>query len=280
MILGIDHLALSCEDIHDAAQILASAGYRIKFVEQDVPNHPNKSRFLKAYRSVHSIAYCQGECGTAIELTQHSARLNEAESPYQVLLGTMSIDGRDQVSPQHSYESIWQSALGCRSLRRVSWPKLHAQFWYDAASPTSRAAGIKGVLVPVADIATARHFWSHGLGLHSVQDGTTPAGQNWAKLSFKALMPGWSADVVLAEGQCQVANPTLDAPGFSCLAFLSSNLDNDSRRLWDAGATDSTGDFVIELGQKTMRLEMFRGPDNELIELIEILSAKKEDQRC
>ena len=50
MILGVDHIALSCEDVVVASRQLETAGYHVKFIHQDAPNRPAKRRFLPNFQ--------------------------------------------------------------------------------------------------------------------------------------------------------------------------------------------------------------------------------------
>ena len=58
MILGVEHIALSCENVDNSSEVLRKSGYDVTFVEKDVPNNKAKESFLKLYTPVHSIGYC------------------------------------------------------------------------------------------------------------------------------------------------------------------------------------------------------------------------------
>ena len=64
----------------------------------------------------------------------------------------------------------------------------------------------------------------------------------------------------------------LDDTGFNCLSILSTDLEKDSARLHQMGVIDSSGIFELSIGGKKLKIEIIRAPDNELIELIEVLS--------
>jgi hypothetical protein len=95
-------------------------------------------------------------------------------------------------------------------------------------------------------------------------------GRRWSRLAIRAPVPNWSLTLILVEGAPLIDTPLLDAPGFPCLALLSSALDRDGERLQQAGASDSTGEFQVEVNGKPLRVAVYRAPGGELIELIEI----------
>src|SRR5262245_38618011 len=114
MILGADHIAVSCWDIQDASQQLDAAGYRVRFLQEAVPNRLAKQRFLAAYEPSHAIAYCQAEEGLALELTRHASPLCKAPSPYQVLLGAPLPGSLPFSDVEPAWGAAWRAALDCR----------------------------------------------------------------------------------------------------------------------------------------------------------------------
>jgi hypothetical protein len=83
-------------------------------------------------------------------------------------------------------------------------------------------------------------------------------------------MPAWCFKLLLVETNCAPLAPTLDAPGFACLAFISSGIADDSCRLLKYGAIDSTGPFCVAVNRKELEVEVLRGPAGEYVELLSI----------
>lgn len=267
MILGADHVALSCEDVASASGVLAQAGYRARFLERDLPNPPAKRAFLGAYHPRHSLAYCEGPGGAALELTEHGGALPDAASPYQVLLGAAPPETRAVDMADSPWVCVWQEAFGCRRPRAALWSPLRAQFWHDSDAGGA-ATGVRALLVPVADVARAQEFWLSAMGCGLVAEGRSEAGP-WVRVAFRAPVPQWSLDVILAEGDGQPGSSLLDAAGFPCLGLLSTNVPRDSDRMRQAGAREGSGEFHVEINGKTLRIAVVRGPDGELLELIQ-----------
>jgi catechol 2,3-dioxygenase-like lactoylglutathione lyase family enzyme len=263
VILGVDHVALSCTSIVAATSELEKTGYAVKFVEHDVPNHGSKRALLGAFAASHAIAYAQMERGTAIELTCHGTALVPGPSPYQVLLAAPV----PHATPVESeWGAFWAAALSCRRPEAILWGPLQAELWYDAADRATSPA-IRAILLPVRDAELSARFWTSGLGCTEVASGS--AGERkWRHVRFRTPVASWALDVVLAEGAPLRA--TLDAAGFPCLAVLTSNISRDADRLLEAGAHEPTGTFSVVVGGKPLQVALFRGPDDELIELVEI----------
>jgi len=269
MILGVDHLALSCENLDVDGPAIVRAGFEEKFRQYLVPNSPGKRPFLVEYRPEHSVGYYQTTNSVAIELTQHGTPLKEGESGYQVLLSKPPEGYRSGERKSERWKSVWKRAYSCASPQMAVWPNLQAQFWYDSSDGNDTNTKVKAVLVPVPNLEEAETFWNKGLGCHSYSKSLTGEKPRWSLMGFVSPAGSWSLDVILAESSESRSMPRLDQAGFPCLALLTTSIKRDARRIWNAGAEESTGEFQVEVNGKPLRVAVFRGPDGNLIELIE-----------
>gem|GEM_PF-4481542 len=251
----------------------------MKFLQEGAPNNPAKRPFLRTYEAVHSLAYCQAGRGVAVELTQHGDRSERTNSPYQLLLNGEPPGAEALGDTALPWGPIWRESFGCVCPRASILPDLQAQFWYDAPERSSRPIEIKAVLVPVADLARSMGFWQDGLGCTFVARGTVDPARSWGRVAFRAPLTSWSLDLVLAEERNEITLPLLDAPGFACLALLTTSLERDAMKLEEAGARDATSTFQVSVGGKVLNIVMLRGPDGELIELVEVQRGPSEAGR-
>jgi hypothetical protein len=267
MILGVDHVALSCAQIETAAQQLESLGFTSRFIQRGLLNHPLKRPFLRAYAPEHAIAFCQAPTGVAIELTEHGELGGGAPSPYQVLLASGGA-AFTRGTTDGAVAEVWRASLGCGTPERMGWPALQTELWVDQASDPAAPAGIRALGVPVAEMEPALRLWRDGL---QFREGTAGAasGQRWCELVFRTPVAHWSARVILFEGSSEQSPPMLDQPGFPCLALLSTNLERDSERLQRQGAAETTGAFALEVDGKPLKVALLRGGNGEILELID-----------
>jgi len=267
MILGVDHVALSCGDLAAAVGRLEGAGFRTRFIERDVPNRPAKRPFLRDYRPRHDLAYCESPAGVAVELTRHGPSPGDGQGPYRVLFSG-AVPGEPPPSGEARFEAeAWQAGLGVRPEARC-WPEVPATFWTDAAR--SAPAAIRAVLLPVADLTAALRFWQEGMGCRVSASGTMSAGRGWARLHLAAPVASWSLEILLGQDDRPPAACRLDAAGFPCLAFLSTGVERDAERLQESGGVLWTGAFDLQVGGKGLKIGLLCGPAGEMVELIEV----------
>jgi catechol 2,3-dioxygenase-like lactoylglutathione lyase family enzyme len=271
MILGVDHLALTCTELDAASQQLATSGFPVRFSQRDIPNFAGKAPLLAEYQPLHSMAFCEGTGTTAIELTLHGARMAPTRASYELLLSVQRSSSWSECPPPSNAGKIWEHALGLGAVRCGTWTDSGAIFWFEpeAAAPT----GVRALLVPVRDLDRTISFWKGALGLRGLTEGSTD-GRRWARGRFVSPVPAWCLDVVIAEGEELPPASCLDAPGFPCLALLSTDARRDEAKLLSAGGTESTGVFEVNIDGKGLQVVVLRGPDGELVELLQVNRGK------
>lgn len=269
MILGLDHIALSCEDIGQAAKDLARTDYEIRFLNHDVPNRPAKRAFLRDYVPVHSLAYCHHPDRPPIELTQHSASLQGEPGIYEPLLLALGTDAGVSVRRTPKlHRAAWSLAFDIQATPAL-WDPLGAPMW----TSSSPAQGVRAVLCEVADLDGSIGLWTDGLGFRLTREGRgSDDSGRWCRLTRDGPFSDWSLDLLLVENPTVSRSPTaLDAPGFPCLAFLSTDLAADTEQLAVCGLSETAGGFRVVVNGRHLVVDVGRGPSGELVELIEVL---------
>jgi hypothetical protein len=120
MILGVEHVALSCADIERGAADLADYGFSTAFIERDLPNAPAKTPLLHTYAPRHDIASCRARTGIAVELTAHGGIPAPAVSGYDVRFagdGSGLVSLRVRSACVEDSKAFWCGAMRFRVLR-------------------------------------------------------------------------------------------------------------------------------------------------------------------
>jgi hypothetical protein len=117
------------------------------------------------------------------------------------------------------------------------------------------------VTVLARDALTEQVFFCRGLGFEST-------GGNLLKLNSR--FEQWRINLMVKPSKSSPLDPPLDLCGFGCLAFYSTDVVADSKRLLERGGHDATEPFDIKLGDRRMTVLMLRSPEGTIIELIKI----------
>lgn len=264
MIVGVDHIALSAPALAPAATALRGAGFEPGLSRDPLSDHPAKLPFLGRATAHHATAMYHAKQSVAVEVTVHAPMaVATAQSGYEVLLMSPAEDRGSAAAPAWPSEA-W-AAIG-RHGAACAWPELGARYW-RVAGP---AAGVLAVAARVVDPERSIRFWTEGLALVPAPS----ASRTVRALRSASRFGPWSLDVLLHESPA-AAEATLDAPGFPCLAFVSTDVPRDADRLArHASAVGET--FDLRLGDRDLRLVFARGPSGELVELVGVLRAVRQ----
>lgn len=273
MILGVDHIALSAEEIDGAVRELEELGFSPKFSDVAVPNHRAKQPFLRRFEAAHAVAYCSSRAsGVAIEITVHgSLRAEDAGPGYGVLLAGLSQDGKAMGSKVLEHPlGAWWHRVGKGSAREIRSRHLGTTWWVEVPPGPCAEVGthVEAVMVCVNELERSRAFWTDGLGL---AEGRGVVDQPRSRLLRPSTpLPQWAVDVFLIEtGGSESERWYLDDPGFPCVAFLTTDIDNDRARLRHHGAAEVGEVFNVQVAGLALEVCFLRGPSGEPVELIQ-----------
>jgi hypothetical protein len=118
------------------------------------------------------------------------------------------------------------------------------------------------ILVKVPEVNNFNKFFLSALGFKEKRRNI---------INFKSINSAWCCELEVKEFQTNYSR--VDAIGPSCLAFYSTNIIEDRKRLIDSGAKYCTDVFNINLGVKSLDIIIARVPGGVLVELIQIKKA-------
>lgn len=262
MILGLSHVALSCDDIEASTARLAAFGYGQRFDAPELENHAAKAPFLSRYQPRHHIRALSREGAMAIELLDHGSQVGEqaaalipvfksatpcpdwqARAPDELPIAAEGLDRlrvalgqptRAFHDPVLSMTLLWICADG-------DAPGLHA-----CALPTPDPEATATLLGQLRFRPDASGLWSLLTPLPALQARLIPVTARQAH--------GWTG------------TPRLDAPGCACLAFMARGTDH--ARL-PAALQGHTVSFSLPINGKDSRITLARPDYGPMIELVD-----------
>lgn len=276
MIIGVDHLALSAEDIDKGAAVLSGWGYKPKFINKDVANSLAKEPYLVSMNKYHDISYCQSAIGgPAVELTVHGSELKgDINGPYEIVFSGKNPGlKRDQISGKKEY------SVKCEILSKIFDNHVKPIYLEDFKTigyhfnkkekQSNKFSYIICVLLKSGNLEKSSNFWRN-LGFSEKMVSEPTEDHNWKMLEFKSHVPAWSLNLLLVYS-CNQNNDgyKLDVPGFTCMALLTNNISKEIQRLRDDGIEVSDA-FTLEVGGNPLKICLATGPDGECVELIQL----------
>jgi hypothetical protein len=268
VILGVSHITLGCADLDAGIRNVAELGYRAEFTERELPSNPAKAKFLSAPWTMHAIAFTRAAHGLPIELVSYAATLPREPGRYVGYFSQSAPQRAGTGAELAAYTSVAGKALGTSAATASALPGFGVLACYEGAAEND-TRGLTAAVLSVANLQRAQQFWCAGLGFRKKK----PVGEShgWTRLDFQSPVAAWRLTLVLASTDDVTIAPYLDGCGMTCLSFICSKIEDDRRRVLDAGSTDSTGPFESRVNGKTLCVEVFHGLHGEYIELIQIL---------
>ncbi|KZM49939.1 hypothetical protein [Labrenzia sp. OB1] len=265
MIVGVDHIALTCADLETGQRALDSLGLAERFADRGVANAPQKRALLSEYGPLHDIAVYDPDNGSAIELTAHDVMHRGGRNGYTPVLD-VTVDAVT-VEPAEDCESECLAAAFGNGFGRFALSGLDT---YCYLRPVCETSCLHAGVLTVADLDASLSFFSSGLSCKIDRQGVT-GGRRWAVVKPPALMPKWRLELLLVEEHGNVEEHRyLDDAGWPCLACLTTSIEVDAEKLRQASARQVGEIFDLEVNGKALRILLASGPNGELLELIEI----------
>ena len=116
------------------------------------------------------------------------------------------------------------------------------------------------IVLRVADPGRERAFLKAGFAAREEEDA----------LLIPGVFPTWQATLKLHRSAQSPAGSPLDIDGFSCVAFYSSDLEQDRKRLLELGGHHQTEIFDVTLNGRRLDILMLRSPNGIIIELVKV----------
>lgn len=238
-VFGLSHLCVGCTGGMDVVELaLVKCGYERRFVHADLPNPAAKRNLVRKWTDVHDIRLLGAQGLPSVEILHHhsGAIANSSNFQPRIHIRDAGADERRQLA---EFGLILDQGKGALS--------------------GNLRVGIACVAVPESAV-----FWEKAMGF-SVQS----CEMDQAELSFRALSPSWSIDLILEKNE-RLAGPTfLDDLGCTCLSFLVRDVPHALEMCAGHGALAVGEPFPFKVGGKVLDVALVRGPGGELIELLQ-----------
>jgi hypothetical protein len=261
--LGVDHICGTSADLVHDTEAFHGLGFTTLFAEPALPVPAEKLPFLRRPTATQAAVFLKSERGVAVELMQHGAPEPnpEASGPYVPVFGA-SNGSRSVVGHTGRMGPVFEAALKCN----VTFENTPLARYQVAGAGDRARPGLMAVAVECADMSASLAFWRDGLGFAPVGEPSS----SWRLLQLKAPLSTWSCLLLLTQAGSRGGKSFLDDAGWTCLSVITSRAAESLARV-QSTASELGELFELHVGGNRLRIAFVRGPDAELVELIEFL---------
>jgi hypothetical protein len=117
------------------------------------------------------------------------------------------------------------------------------------------------IKLKTSNLSEEKMFWQQGLMFKETEQDF---------LTLNTMIKAWSCKLKLLEVDTH-SDSTLDAMGYTCLAFLTNDLERAIEHVRFCGARDLTPPFNLTVNGQHLKASMFRTPGGAICELIQVI---------
>lgn len=256
-VFGASHLCIGWDLSQSGRTAPYSAGYECKFHECAVANPPEKMAFLRRRDALHDMEFHVRQDRLSLEFLQ-LAQARKPNCGYQPVV---------EVS-QMCFDAIEaQADAGCDhvgALLQRPVKRMQSGGGSCFAVAGREEGGVVAMALGCEDVPSGLDFWHLGLGL-----GRDAEAAGGARLSLRALSPSWCATLALYPSPSPCADMYLDDEGPNCFSFFARQHESWTEKRLEHGARNHGEPFVVRVGGRSLRAVFMRGPNGELVELLD-----------
>ena len=265
IILGVDHICTSCNNIKIGTERFQSLQYNTMFMEYGLQSPKEKKPYLKKFTKIHDAAFLKSNKGLAIEVIDHHSESIKMNGPYKVLLKNRNESSSNLKNIKNDpIKQLIEKAFGFN----ISHEKI-SDFDISYYNPEeSSSNGLSAVIIECENLYTSSKFWEKGIGFRTIKavKGKLP----WCMMEFPGLVSSMKIKLLLVETKKIKTKFYLDYSGWTCLSFIVKGIDSALKQVKKYGAIDIGQPYKMEIGGNNLFLSFFRGPEGELIEFLEL----------
>lgn len=259
-ILGIDHICATCKGI-DQAKKLECIGYVTSFEERHLSISEEKKPFLKQHGDSHDAVFLTAKKGSSIEIIDHYGSSSQ-QGRYEVLFESPKILS-DVTVKNDPIGKILENVFDC-TISKILIPSLNIHYYQKMGS----VEGLFTAVLRCNNLDKISKFWITGLGFK--EKSFDKKKNSWKLLHFTSPILAWNIDLLLIQDpNMSITSSYLDDLGWTCISIIVSDIDSCLTHLEKLGAKDIGLPYVVKIANNYLKLAFLRGPEAELIELIE-----------
>ena len=271
MIIGLDHLTLSANEFDSGIAFLEEVGFKVRFVNKDLLNHKFKKNYLREYSSLHDVVYLDGIAGgPAIEVIVHGKKDLDSNQEIQqniFMSGNISSYSESIDSNEARILKAWKP--DCEQICGVDFGSFGISA-YGIDNSMVAGAKVYCSTLKVTQLDPALKFWVDMLGFKMVDEIRNTDDIRWAELVFPSGIAAWRLNLLIIEWPNNFPMSYLDDRGFTSFCFISTNISRDRDNLNAYPGVTMSDIFKLNPGRNLLDVCVGRGPNNELVELIQV----------
>ncbi len=252
MILQIDHIAISSDNLDGDIYFWERLGYKLQFSEKNLKNLVIKKKFLSYYQESHQLALLSNPKNYSIEVLNHGKIKIKAQIIFPIF----------QNFPT-------ELILKRKRLKKIIGFNLEEFIFkhynlngYILKEKSNRTIKFNKIIIKVSRLQESIKFWSL-LGFKFEKKEN-----NIALLKFRSILKNEDYIIILDQRVTSAKQKVnLNDQGFNCIALIS-NSTKEEKDLLKSNNFFTTDIKQLEVNDFIFNLFFAKGPSNENVEIL------------
>jgi hypothetical protein len=264
-ILGLDHICASGKNIKGFSKNNDLLDYTVHFIEKDIPINEEKNDILSDKIKSHDALFLQNSKSISIELIEHHQKTNENMGPYSVIYESNFLPDTGFSIPENSKIVKSLSTVFNTQIYNFVDKKTHLSFFWKNSQID---LGLTTIILETRDLKNSINFWTKNFNFKILQ---SPELSSCKLLELNSPIKSWNAKLLLIENlDAKIEKLFLNSKGWTCLSFIVKNIDSFLSKIDHSDFSFIGKAYEFKIGGKHLKLIFLRGPEQQLLELVEI----------
>lgn len=264
-ILGLDHICASSKNIKDFFKNNELFNYRVHFIEKNIPVKKEKNDILFGKINSHDVLFLQNSKNISIELIEHHQKTDENIGPYSVIFESNFLSNADFNIPKKDKTLKFLSTVFDTQIFKFFDKKTRLSFFWKNSQID---LGLTTIILETRDLKNSVNFWTSFFNFKVSQ---FPETSSCKLLELHSPIKSWNAKLLLIENlDAKIEKSFLNSKGWTCLSFIVKNIDSFLSKIDHSNFLYVGKSYEFRIGGKNLKLVFLRGPEQQLLELIEI----------
>mgnify|MGYP003683282893 CR=1 FL=1 len=264
-ILGLDHICATSKNIRSFSKNSKLFNYDVYFIEKNFLVDDKKNDILFGKNISHDALFLKNLKNTSIELIEHHQENDENTGPYNVIYESPSLDNIGSNVLNDNETTKYLSKIFNSNIHNFFDKQTNLSFFWKNSHMD---LGLTTIILETKNLENSINFWTKNFNFKILDSLKISSCK---LLQLNSPVKSWNTTLLLIENlDKKIETLFLNSKGWTCLSFIVKNIDSFLSEINNSDFSFIGNPYEIKIGGKNLKLVFLRGPEQQLLELVEI----------
>lgn len=240
-------------------------GYKIRFIQNNIPINKEKKDVLLDDAISHDALFLTNSVGISIELINHYTNNVTQFGKYRVIYESSKLPDVDCILVENDKTAKYVSSIFNEPLTKIFNKRTNLSFFWKRSEKDN---GITTISLETKNLENSIGFWTKNFNFKTSPLLDTSSSK---LIELHSPITSWNAKLLFIENPDLIIEKTfLNLSGWTCISFIVKKIDSFLGQIDQSDFSFIGKPYELSLGGKSLKLVFLRGPEQQLIELVEV----------